>query len=74
MAHCEQRIGEAYFRTPRTTITSFINLLALLDQYPDTPWDSLIQRVDVARDDGAAKEAEMIADDAVGEGLAEFKL
>lgn len=74
MSHCEQRIGEAYFRTPRTTITSFINLLALLDQYPDTPWDSLIERVEVTKDNGAAAEAETISNDAAGEGLAEFKL
>jgi hypothetical protein len=74
MSHCEQRIGEAYFRTPRTTITSFINLLALLDQYPDTPWDSLIERVEVTKDNGAAAETETISDDAAGEGLAEFKL
>ncbi|VVE18065.1 MULTISPECIES: ATP-binding protein [Pandoraea] len=74
MSHCERRVGEAYFRTPRTTITSFINLLALLDQYPDTPWDSLIERVEVAKDDGAAVEAETISDDKGDEGLAEFKL
>lgn len=74
MAHCEQRIGEAYFRTPRTTITAFINVLALLDQYPDAPWDSLIARVDVANDDGGAAEAEVIADHPGSEDLAEFRL
>lgn len=74
MSHCEKRVGEAYFRTPRTTITSFINLLALLDQYPDTPWDSLIQRVDVAKDDGGEKEAEVIADGGAAQDLFEFKL
>jgi hypothetical protein len=34
MRHCEQRIGEATFRTPRTTITAFIGLLAVLEQNP----------------------------------------
>src|SRR5471032_3534660 len=38
MAHCNQRLGEAYFRTPRTTITAFINLLAILDQNPGSDW------------------------------------
>ena len=34
MQHCSQRIGEAYFRTPRNTIKEFVNLLAVLDQNP----------------------------------------
>jgi len=34
MEHCHKRIGEAYFRTPRNTITAFINLLAVLEQNP----------------------------------------
>ena len=29
MAHCSDRIGEAYFRTPRNTVTAFVNLLAV---------------------------------------------
>ena len=28
MAHCADRVGDAYFRTPRTTIKEFVNLLA----------------------------------------------
>ncbi len=32
MAHCSKRLGESFFRTPRTTITAFINLLAVLEQ------------------------------------------
>ncbi len=34
MQHCFQSVGEAYFRTPRNTITAFINLLAVLEQNP----------------------------------------
>lgn len=30
MEHCANRIGDSFFRTPRTTITAFINLLAVL--------------------------------------------
>ena len=40
MAHCSQRIGEAYFRTPRNTIKSFVHLLSILDQNPGTDWRS----------------------------------
>src|SRR3546814_1361828 len=36
MEHCANRIGDSFFRTPRTTITSFINLLAILEQNPGT--------------------------------------
>lgn len=42
MQHCAGRLGEAYFRTPRTTITAFINLLAVLEQNADADWRQLI--------------------------------
>lgn len=48
MAHCSQRIGEAYFRTPRTTIKQFVNLLSVLEQNPQAKWQELIGTVDVA--------------------------
>jgi hypothetical protein len=54
MAHCQQRVGEAYFRTPRTTITAFVNVLAVLEQNPGTDWKSLLGDVTIAKDDGAA--------------------
>lgn len=45
MSHCEQRIGEATFRTPRTTITAFIGLLAVMEQNPGVEWrDLLVQK------------------------------
>ena len=52
MEHCQQRIGDAYFRTPRTTITAFVNLLAVLDQNPGTDWKALLGEIAVTRDDG----------------------
>lgn len=53
MAHCSRRIGDAYFRTPRNTVTAFVNLLAVLEQNPGADWRKLIGGVEVARDDGA---------------------
>ena len=50
MAHCSQRIGEAYFRTPRNTIKSFVHLLSILDQNPGTDWRELLGTVEVAPD------------------------
>ena len=50
MAHCSQRIGDAYFRTPRNTVTAFVNMLSILAQNPDVNWRSLIGSVDVSED------------------------
>lgn len=42
MEHCAKRIGEAYFRTPRSTIRSFLDLLAVLEQNPGADWRQLL--------------------------------
>lgn len=55
--HCAQRLGENYYRTPRTTITSFINLLAVLDQNPDKTWQDLLGQVALEKDTGGDEEA-----------------
>ncbi|GAB7529595.1 ATP-binding protein [Pseudomonas sp. 3A(2025)] len=68
--HCGQRLGEAYFRTPRTTITAFINLLAVLEQNPGSDWRTLLGAVEIARDDGAQQDFAVEADDE----LTSFKL
>lgn len=47
MQHCFQNIGEAYFRTPRNTITAFINVLAVLEQNPTVSMEDLIGRVNI---------------------------
>jgi hypothetical protein len=51
MAHCNQKIGEAYFRTPRNTIKAFLDLLAILEQNPGgTTWQALVSQADIAPD------------------------
>lgn len=47
MQHCFQKVGEAYFRTPRNTITAFINLLAVLEQNPGVSVEGLIGKVTI---------------------------
>ncbi|MGB3494233.1 MAG: ATP-binding protein [Elainellaceae cyanobacterium] len=47
MQHCFQKVGEAYFRTPRNTITAFINLLAVLEQNPGVSVEDLIGKVTI---------------------------
>jgi hypothetical protein len=51
MEHCQKRMGELYFRTPRTTITAFINLLAVLEQNPAAQWAELLGHVEIAKDE-----------------------
>ena len=48
MEHCSARIGEAYFRTPRSTIRSFLDLLAILEQNPEAAWRELLGGVTLA--------------------------
>jgi hypothetical protein len=56
MGHAQKRIGEAYFRTPRTTITAFVSLLAVLEQNPGTDWRQVLGSVDIIADNGAARD------------------
>jgi hypothetical protein len=63
MQHCSQRLGESYFRTPRTTITSFIDLLAILEQNPDMQWNGLIHELEVALDRGGEADKLTVGDD-----------
>ncbi|MBL7009547.1 MAG: ATP-binding protein [Planctomycetes bacterium] len=78
MDHCHQRIGEAYFRTPRNTIKSFVQLLAVLDQNPGTSWQELVG--DLRVDDDRNPDFEPLPEDAedgagVGDDdLASFQL
>lgn len=84
MAHCAQRIGDSYFRTPRTTITAFVNLLAVLDQNRETPWGELLGGIEVDADadpdpspaslEGAAGSAAVGTSSGDDDDLATFKL
>jgi hypothetical protein len=73
MQHCQQKLGDAYFRTPRTTITAFINLLAILEQNPGAQWQGLLGGIAIQADAGGADEATALAEDD-DEELATFKL
>ncbi|MEW3423830.1 ATP-binding protein, partial [Pseudomonas aeruginosa] len=54
----------------RTTITAFINLLAVLEQNPGTDWRSLLGAVEIAPDRGGEADTQVDADDE----LATFQL
>lgn len=72
MAHCSNRIGDAYFRTPRNTVTAFVNMLSVLEQNPGVDWRTLVGAVDVAEDGG--EDMSDIQDDEADDELASFKL
>ena len=70
MEHCSKRIGDTYFRTPRTTITSFVNLLAVLEQNPGVQWPALLGGIEVAPDTGGIADQKLDDD----EELTTFRL
>lgn len=63
MEHCANRIGDSFFRTPRTTITSFINLLAVLEQNPGVDWQTLLGEVVIVPDMGGNEDLAVQQDD-----------
>lgn len=69
MEHCSDRIGDAYFRTPRNTVTAFVNMLSVLEQNPDVDWQALLGTVDVVEDDMG-----LIGEHDADDELASFKL
>lgn len=53
--HCQRRIGESYFRTPRTSIKAFVDFLAILEQN-EADWRNLIGDVEIEVDRGGAQD------------------
>jgi hypothetical protein len=50
MEHCSKKIGDAYFRTPRNTITSFVNFLSVLEQNRQATWHGILGTVDIPKE------------------------
>ncbi len=63
MHHCSERIGDAYFRTPRNTVTAFVSLLSVLEQNADASWRDLLGAVNVAGERNPDLEGEIEDDD-----------
>lgn len=45
LASCHERMGAAYFQTPRETIKDFVGLLNVLEQNPGSEWAALIGEI-----------------------------
>ncbi len=73
MNRCMKRLGESYFRTPRTTITAFISLLAVLEQNPGADWRDLLEQTEIARDLGGEADTGTFGNPEGDEELATFK-
>lgn len=48
--HCANKIGDSYFRTPRNTIKGFLDLLSMLEQYPNLQWSDMIEKIEIKPD------------------------
>jgi hypothetical protein len=72
MEHCSKRIGNIYFRTPRTTITAFVDLLAILEQNEGVEWQSLLGTIAVAPDTGGENDQKVDSD--IDSEFATFKM
>jgi hypothetical protein len=74
MEHCSERVGDAYFRTPRNTIKAFLDLLAVLDQNPDASWEELVGATRFKRDENPDLQPLEGTDADEGDDLTSFQL
>jgi hypothetical protein len=68
MEHCDQKIGEAYFRTPRTTVKAFVQMLSVLEQNQGAKWRDLLGQVQVSAEPQADEVAAPDGDQQIGDG------
>jgi hypothetical protein len=71
MEYCDRKIGEAYFRTPRSTVRAFVQMLSVLEQNPGANWQELLDRVSIAPD---APDEAVIDDNGDGDELTSLRL
>ncbi len=76
MDQCARRLGDECFRTPRTIITAFVNLLAVLEQNPNVSWQQLVGQLEIAPETNPDLEPPPAegGTDADDDQLASFKL
>jgi hypothetical protein len=79
--HCYQNVGEAYFRTPRSIIKAFLDMLSIMDQNPDVKWSDLVASVELEVDQSTDVDTEVDTSGRKSEGggeeeedLAGFKM
>lgn len=70
LEYCSKKIGDAYFKTPRNTTKAFLDLLSILEQYPDRNWKECLSSIDIELE-SIPDNTEEITDE---DGLASFSL
>lgn len=73
LAHCQQTIGEAYFRTPRNTIKAFLDMLAVIEQNPQISWQQLVGDIHIEEEKPSDIDI-AIDDEDLDDDFADFKL
>ncbi|MEI6414497.1 MAG: ATP-binding protein [Pseudomonadota bacterium] len=66
LEHCSKRIGDAYFRTPRNTIRSFLDMVSVLEQNPSLSWQQLVGQVNILTESN--RDLEPLPEDEGGDG------
>ena len=69
--HCANKIGDSYFRTPRNTIKGFLDLLSMLEQYPDLQWSDMIEKIEIVKDVESTEVGEIIAQQSEAQNIGE---
>lgn len=51
LRHCSNKIGDAYFRTPRNTIKAFVDMMSVIEQNKDSiSWNDLIEGLEITEE------------------------
>lgn len=73
LTFCQERMGAAYFQTPRETVKGFVGLLRVIEQNPGQSWERLLTLDAIPASAAADPFAEPFADEE-GDELARFKM
>ncbi len=75
MKHCSEKVGDAHFRTPRSSVKGFVSLLLILEQNPQVSWSDLVAEIELEEERNPDLEPLAPEDDAdVDDELASFQI
>lgn len=72
LIHCNQTIGEAYFKTPRNTIKAFLDMLTVIEQHPEISWQQLLESLKIEEEKNSDMEIEIEIEN--DDNLTDFRL
>lgn len=76
MQSCQNRMGAAFFHTPRDTVKDFVGLLQVLEQNPGTRWTDVLAMITTSESDVQVRDPNEVPEAGPGNGddLATFRL